>query len=123
MKNKVFSLFVTLVMLLSISSCGLLRKVCKNGESDIVAGSVQNMYQTNAEYTFWQVDSMCIADNLPANFDGWISKTYFDYETGENITKYMYIKELGDNYEMIYLATLRGEMYVVSKRKVITEEE
>lgn len=79
------------------------------------------MYQTTHNYTAFQVDSMCVADALPVDFKGWIRRAYSDYETNEYVIRYMYIKELNDNYEMIYIVTPRGEMFVVSKRKVVTE--
>ena len=113
-------------MLLSFNSCGLIKKLSQNDNGEnttIVAGGTQNMYQSTYEYSQWQLDSLCNADNLPNNLNDWINRGYQDYETDAYITRYMYIKELNDNYEMIYIVTPRGEIYVVSKRKVVTEEE
>ena len=64
---------------------------------------------------------MCVADTLPMKFEGWTCRTYTDYETNQYIVRYMYVKELNDNYEMIYIVTPRGDIYVVSKRKVVSE--
>ena len=125
MKNKLFSLIVFVSLLFSFTGCGLLNKIFhkqgNNENTEIVMGTSQNMYQVTVEYTQHQVDSMCVADGLPETFDDWIRRGYLDYETNTNIVRYMYIKDMNDNYEMIYIVTPRGEIYVVSKRKVVTE--
>lgn len=124
MKNKIISFVMGALMLLSVSSCGLLSKVFggvqENG-TDIVAG--QSMFMVTHEYSTYQLDSMCVADGLPKNLDqSWISRTYLDYETRQYVSKYMYIKELNNNYEMIYTVTPKYEMFIVSKREVKEEE-
>ena len=124
MKNRIFGFLVSLLVLFSLSGCGLLGKVSgeKNGnETEIVMGTTQNMYQVTYNYNAMQVDSMCVADYLPRNFDGWTRRAYADYETSQYVIRYMYVKELNNNNEMIYIVTPRGELYVVSKRKVVTE--
>lgn len=87
----------------------------------MVAGSIQNMYQTTHEYKQYQLDSMCVADNLPNNLDQWIKRTYQDYETNVYIDRYIYIKEINDSYEMVYIVTQKGDIFVVSKRKASGE--
>ena len=84
-------------------------------------GTTQNMYQIMHEYNARQIDSMCVVDALPRDLNEWLSKSFNDYETNEHVVRHMYIKELNNNREMIYLITERGEMYVVSKRSVVTE--
>lgn len=125
MKNKLFTLIVFVSLLFSLTGCGMLNKIFhrqgNNENTEVVVGTTQNMYQITVEYTQHQVDSMCVADGLPETFDDWIRRGYLDYETNTNIVRYMYIKDLNDNYEMIYIVTPRGEIYVVSKRKVVTE--
>ena len=125
MKNKLFTLIVFVSLLFSLTGCGMLNKIFhrqgNNENTEVVIGTTQNMYQITVEYTQHQVDSMCVADGLPETFDDWIRRGYLDYETNTNIVRYMYIKDLNDNYEMIYIITPRGEIYVVSKRKVVTE--
>ena len=125
MKNKLFTLIVFVSLLFSLTGCGMLNKIFhrqgNNENTEVVVGTTQNMYQITVEYTQHQVDSMCVADGLPETFDDWIRRGYLDYETNTNIVRYMYIKDMNDNYEMIYIVTPRGEIYVVSKRKVVTE--
>ena len=123
MKNKFLSLIVLFSIVLSMTGCGPLSKIFhKNGgdNTEIVAGT-QNMYQIKHEYTRYQVDSMCVADNLPQMFEGWYRQAYQDYETGKYVIRYSYIKEKNNNNEMVYIVTERGDIYVVSKRKVVTE--
>ena len=123
MKNKILNIVLTLLVLFSAVGCGPTGKVShKEGDNTgNVIGTSQNMYQIVHEYSIRQVDSMCVADVLPRDLNDWIHRSYNDYETNDYITRYMYIKELNDNYEMIYIVTPRGEVYVVSKRKVVVE--
>lgn len=122
MKNKLFSFLIFLVLLVSTSSCGLLGKLGKNKQdnnTEIIAG--QGMKMTTYQYTEYQLDSLCNADNLPVIPDGWIRKTYSDYETNEYVVRYMYIKELTETYELIYIVTPKGDMYIVNKRQTISK--
>ena len=106
----------------SLSGCGMLSRLFhKDSDNTEVTIGTPSMYQVDYEYTGYQVDSMCVADSLPRNFDDWLRRAYQDYETSEYIVRYMYIRDLNDNYEMIYIITPRGEIYVVSKRKVSSE--
>jgi hypothetical protein len=126
MKNKLLSLVVLFSIIFSFSGCGLLKKITSkdsNNDTEIVMGATQNMYQVTHEYDARQIDSMCVVDVLPRDLNDWILRSYNDYETKEYVTRYMYIKELNNNREMIYIVTPRGEVYVVSKRRVVTEEE
>lgn len=124
MKDKILSLIVFFSLLFSFTGCGTLNKIFHKTDkenTETTFGATQNMYQVTHEYTPFQVDSMCVADALPGNFEGWIRRTFTDYETNQYVVRYMYIKELNDKYEMIYIVTPRGEMYVVSKRRVVSE--
>lgn len=124
MKNRILSFIVFVSLLFSFTGCGMLNRIFHRADkedTEMTFGSSQNMYQVTHEYSLYQVDSMCVADTLPGNFEGWVRRAYTDYETNEYVIRYMYIKELNDNFEMIYIVTPRGEVYVVSKRKVVTE--
>ena len=124
MKDKILSLIIFFSLLFSFTGCGTLNKIFHKTDkenTETTLGATQNMYQVTQEYTMSQIDSMCVVDTLPRNFDGWLRSAFLDYETNQYIVRYMYIKKLNDNYEMIYIVTPRGEMYVVSKRKVVDE--
>lgn len=124
MKDKILSLIIFFSLLFSFTGCGTLNKIFHKTDkenTETTFGTTQNMYQVTHEYTMHQIDSMCVADMLPMKFEGWTCKTYTDYETNQYIIRYMYIKELNDNYEMIYIVTPRGDIYAVSKRKVVSE--
>ena len=124
MKDKILSLIIFFSLLFSFTGCGTLNKIFYKTDkenTETTFGTTQNMYQVTHEYTMHQIDSMCVADMLPMKFEGWTCKTYTDYETNQYIIRYMYIKELNDNYEMIYIVTPRGDIYAVSKRKVVSE--
>lgn len=124
MKDKILSLIIFFSLLFSFTGCGTLNKIFHKTDkenTETTFGTTQNMYQVTREYTMHQIDSMCVADVLPMKFEGWTCRTYTDYETNQYIVRYMYVKELNDNYEMIYIVTPRGDIYVVSKRKVVSE--
>ena len=124
MKDKILSLIIFFSLLFSFTGCGTLNKIFHKTDkenTETTFGTTQNMYQVTHEYTMHQIDSMCVADMLPMKFEGWTCKTYTDYETNQYIIRYMYIKELNDNYEMIYIVTPRGDIYAISKRKVVSE--
>lgn len=122
MKNRLFYLLTAILLIFLLNGCGMLSKLFhKDTEDTGTTIGIPSMHQIDYEYTGFQVDSMCVADSLPRNFDGWLHRAYQDYETSEYIVRYMYIKDLNDNYEMIYIVTPRGEIYVVSKRKVVNE--
>ena len=79
---------------------------------------------TTYEFNGRQLDSLCVADTIPSDLtNGWLHKVYTDFETNKPIIRYMYIKELNDNFEIIYFVTPKDDIYIVSKRQVLTEEE
>ena len=124
MKKSFFKFIVFVLFLVTFSSCGLLNKITNgNNEqttTDVVSG--QGMIMTSHEYTEYQLDSLCKADNLPRDFsDGWIRQSYIDYESGNSVVRYMYIKDLSKVYEMIYIVAPKGDMYVVHKRETKNE--
>ncbi len=124
MKNKFLTFIIFISVLFSFTGCGVFTKIFHKENKDnteIVLGAEQNMYQTTYSYSNAQVDSMCVADYLPRNLDEWLKRSYTDYETNQTVARYLYIKELNNNNEMIYIITPKGEIYVVSKRKVVTE--
>lgn len=124
MKDKLLTFIIFISVLFSFTGCGVFTKIFHKENKDnteIVLGAEQNMYQTTYKYSVTQVDSMCVADYLPRNFDEWLKRSYTDYETNQTVARYLYIKELNNNNEMIYIITPKGEIYVVSKRKVVTE--
>ena len=124
MKNKIFKLIVLFSILFSLSGCGLLNKIFHkpsgNEPTEVVIGQPV-MTQVTHLYNVVQVDSMCVADTIPHRFEGWLTQTYQDYETGTVIRRYSYIKTRNENYQMIYIVTQRGDMYVVNKRKTETK--
>ena len=125
MRNVLLRVTVAALLGLSVTGCGLLRGIFHKGKPEVeaVAGTVQNMYQVRHEYDARQLDSMCVADNLPPKLWEWTFRSYIDYETGNVVDRYMFIKELNDNGEMVYIVTPKGDVFAVSKRKVVTEEE
>ena len=121
MKNKILTVLTVMLMAFSVFSCGPTVKVKHNGDGTVTVAGTQSMYRITHEYTQYQLDSMCVADNLPEDLTKWLSSSYRDYETNVPVVRYMYIKEMNDSYELVYVVTQKGDIYVVSKRKVVSE--
>lgn len=66
-------------------------------------------------YTKYQFDSVCISDSIPNNLNMWITVPMKDYEEGEKIYRYLYIKKL-DSLEAMYLLYKDKEKYKIGKR-------
>jgi hypothetical protein len=110
MKKLLLNIILSITIVFSISSCGLFKK-CQKTEPTYGTQMV-NSYVMQA--TSWQVDSICTADALP-KFDTWYKTTFKDFETGETIYKYIYIKESGER-EIIYIIEGKKEPYNVTRR-------
>lgn len=116
MKNFFKNLILSIVMCLTFVACDLLFKTPRNNDGQSLGNpSMKLSYEMTA--TEWQVDSICKADTLPT-IDTWILQSFIDYESGDRITKRMYIKEYGDN-EVVYIIVGVNEPYKVTRR--ITE--
>lgn len=122
--KKILNVLLALSIIVSLNGCGLLNKIFHghNEGTDVVGNEDQIMASMTHEYTRPQLDSMCVADTLPLNLNEWLWRSYTDNETHRKIYRYMYIKQLTENGELIYLVTPRGEMYIVMKRFTKTEE-
>lgn len=67
-------------------------------------------------YQQHQMDSMCIADTLPG-LNAWQYIGQVDYETGNQIHIYFFIKQdTINNKELMYRALLKDSIYKVTKR-------
>lgn len=114
MKKFLSRLILAAGLMISVAGCGLLSKLHKPVDpvEPTYGNGMLNSYVMEA--TAWQVDSICNADALPS-LDEWIVNSFQDFETGENIVKYMYIKRLGDN-EIIYIIMGQKEPFNVTRR-------
>lgn len=117
-------LIITLISVLCLVGCGQTRNyAAANTETEeyYYGASVETDDGMKAYiyyYTAKQVDSMCVVDKLPRNLDEWICEKYLDFEYSRYVIKRMYIKEFGDDAELIYLLIPREELYKVTKRYV-----
>lgn len=126
MKNKIPSLLLVLILSFMFTGCGLLNKIFhgNNPDIDVVYGTDdQIMKEITHTYTSFQLDSMCVADTLPQNLNEWLGKSYTDSETKKRITRYMYIKQLTDTGELIYIVTPRESLFIVKKRTAELQSE
>ena len=75
------------------------------------------------DFTYYQFDSLCVADTLPVNLNKWKANPAVDYETGKKIDQYFYIKRLGRNESFYRLIKRNEEIYNVFKRVVYGKKE
>ena len=79
------------------------------------------MFRTmNGLYSIEQFDSMCISDTIPNSFSEWVESGFKDYETGEKIRLYLYMKENGKTEYVYRVEVLKNDSVKITKR-VITE--
>lgn len=111
MRAILFKIFLFIILAAGASKC--------NGNG----GNNTNVVMTGFErvMTAAQIDSLCVADTLDADIEYWIKASFRDYETGQIVTKYSYIKELTDTTEILYIITYKDSTYTVLKRVVGVE--
>ena len=96
--------------------CGLFSCLAKK-EADPQAPLNPGMYEYAFLGTRAQLDSMCLADTLSMNLDeDWLPALFVDYETGERIYRYMFLKEPHADAETTYVVTPRDSMFKISRR-------
>lgn len=112
MKKFLPSLFVLFCFLISIVSC-----TPKKWLYEGVDGTMKN--EILGVFTQQQIDSLCIADTLPINLGEWIPLLTRDYESGEKMQQYLFIKKHSSD-ETIYVITRYSdnENYRIQKRSV-----
>jgi hypothetical protein len=86
---------------------------------------IEQYNQIHGEYTKYQVDSILTIDSIPTDFKHWIGGDVVqlvDFETGDTIRQWLYIKQLEDKKkrEIIYTITSKDTIFVLNKR--ITEK-
>ena len=130
MKKFLLNLFVAVI--LATSSCHPLVEITEKPDltdtttviTDTTLGNLSpGMYMKTFYYNAFQLDSMCVVDNLPRSLNDWTKNTLTDFETNIVIVRYAYIKEYNEIYEMLYIVTPNGDIYVVQKREAIKEEK
>lgn len=96
MKNFGFEVILFITMMIICFSCGK-RNIYQSP-------TVSSMYTYESVITLRQLDSICVADTL-LTMDYWIKDTFYDYETNESYVRYMFIKDLDNDRETIYIIT------------------
>ena len=116
MKDLLPKTMVLLAVILMVFGCATTKRVKTNDE--VVFGT---MYGYTQVINNRQLDSICIVDVLPRNLNEWTSSNFYDYETGIKTVKKMYIKELNDRNELIYILIPRDTLYKITKRIGVEE--
>lgn len=109
--KHIISIFTFIMFLVVVLSCSIQRNV---ETSDIILGTSMKYTLVIDEATYYQVDSLINADNLP-DINKWIGGTFIDYETSKKITKRMFIKKQ-KNGETVYTVIGNSEPFNVTKR-------
>lgn len=75
--------------------------------------------------TFKQLDSLCKADTLNPDYNTWYKMIFYDEETKDKITEYIYIKSNNDLKETSYILRTVNEInteFNITKRITIKQE-
>ena len=92
--------------------CGSLKNSTPN---TIVYGtSMSNAFE--GYYSKAQFDSICYADTILPDLGMWHQLPLIDYETGENVSQYLYIKSLGKNECIYRVHIITNDLYKITKR-------
>jgi hypothetical protein len=110
MKKLINFLTITLIAFIIVSCCS--QKKATNTVGIYGLSLKYNLVIDNAKQ--YQVDSLITADNLP-NINKWIGGSFIDYETGNKITKRMYIKKGGEE-SFVYVIMGNNEPFKITKR-------
>lgn len=110
MKNIIFKLGLSVILLFSITCC-MSPKHTIIKDTLGVSMVVENI-NGNSQF---QVDSIIKADTLPS-FNKWLHSSFVDYNTNERILKRMCIKRYNDGTEIIYIVVGKTEPFKISKR-------
>ena len=109
MKNLIFNI----IILLCIIAGGVNK--CNSGNDE----NEPAMYGYEKIFNQRQFDSLCVADTLNPILDSWISSSFIDYETNEQLVKYVYLKNDG---EVVYTIMPKDTLFLFNKRYVIEGE-
>ena len=74
--------------------------------------------------TFKQLDSLCRYDTLNVNYKTWYNMPFYDDDSGEKITEYVFIKKNNEYKETTYiLRTINNSDSLFNMTKRITIKE
>lgn len=120
---KTFKSFLLgLLVIVSMSGCGLLCKQKQNTDGQNYGTSMKILYEK--DFTHAQFDSICVADTLPMDLEQWKPYSSIDYETSQGITEYLFIKSLEKDGEVIYrLIVVDEDTYNIYKRITYVNKE
>ena len=126
MKNWIYKFILLVCLGLSTYSCGLFKNLFKNtdnGQTTVM--TAPGMYGQTMLINARQLDSVCVVDGLSTDLEKWLVMTFYDYETGEKIDRYAFVKIIGQGEELTYILTPRDTLYEMTKRfvKEIVEED
>lgn len=123
MKNRFYKFILLAAMVFGMSGCGLFSKLHKDDTNTVTVFGTPAMYGQAMVINARQLDSICTVDGLSPDLDDWMAMSYYDYETGEKIDRYAYIKALNDEYELSYILTPQDTLFTIMKRIVKEETE
>lgn len=101
--KKITNILISLMFVIILVACGATKNV------------PHKLYGYTRTITIEQLDSIQHADKLPT-LEKWKSSVFYDYEDNNKVVKMMYIKELTDTTEVIYVLMPEDSLYVITKR-------
>lgn len=104
-------LLLFIVTILLFVGCGVSNKV---NSTRSIFGYVKNI-------DCRQLDSICIVDGLNRDVTQWMKMQFYDYETSDIITEWLYVKDLTETYDVMYILREKGNCkYRITKRITVT---
>lgn len=115
MKKRNFRWIVSALLCLLLVCC---KSTKVNVTTDTIAGYNMMMNQFSGSFTELQFDSICVADGIERDLSKWHTFSFIDFEDGDSIFEYLWIKEYSANNEAIYIVTQDTVGYLITKRVV-----
>lgn len=119
MKKILCKCLIAVSLVIGLSSCGNAWKAKHSQQTETTINGA--MYGYVMVLNERGLDSLCFVDALPRDLDEWKATAYRDYETNKTVVKRMYIKELTETREAIYILIPKQQLYKITKRIVIEE--
>lgn len=111
MENKISKIFIFLFLFVSLIACCCLTKVKVKNDGT-------SMFGYEKIINGRQLDSIITVDTLNPFIDEWLTMTFYEYETNVPVKQRMFIKELTDSTEVIYVLVEKDSLYLITKRIV-----
>jgi len=103
-----------LLFFIFLTACS--SKITTDGGEENIGNTMINVI--NKKLSITQFDSLCVADTLPSNLEYWRFLGVKDYESGEKVSLYMYLKFNGKNETTYRAEDTKDDSIKITKRLI-----